>query len=305
MSHRACVAAALVSVAVVAVGAQDPQESQRATFRSGLDLVSVAVVVRDQDGRFIRGLRPSDFEVFDRGATRDIVQFQRGEDAEARLALLVDTSGSMEVGPKRARAQLAGEFLMAGFRRSDTASVFTFDSRVRRLTPFTNDRDELRAAMKEVESWGQTHIYDAIVGTVNTVVNDTPRPRGVLLLTDGLDTASVLSPEDAAMAASAVDLPLYVLAVDNSPAAVRAREDLSGADDGLTLSELAHRTGGRAAEATTVAQLSLETGDILSELRNQYVLAFQAGTAKGWHDLTVRVKRGRVQARSRNGYNVL
>jgi Ca-activated chloride channel family protein len=298
-----------VSIAVVTVGAQQPQEaaqeSQRTTFRSGLDLVSVAVVVRDQDGKFIKGLRPSDFEVLDRGAAREIVQFQRGEDAEARVALLVDTSGSMEVGPKRVRARLAAEFLMADFKRTDTASVFTFDSRVRRLTPFTNDRDELRAAMKEVESWGQTHIYDAIVGTVNSVVTDTPRPRAVLLLTDGLDTASVLSPEDAATAASAVDLPLYVLAVDNSPAAVRAREDASSTPGVLTLNDLAHRTGGRAAEATTIAQMSIETRDILSELRNQYVLAFPAATDKGWHELTVRVKRGRVQARSRNGYNVL
>ena len=64
------------------------------------------------------------------------------------------------------------------------------------------------------------------------------------------------------------------------------------------------RTGGLATEAGTAAELSIATRNILNELRHQYVLAFQAGTAKGWHDLTVRVKRGRVQARSRNGYLV-
>jgi hypothetical protein len=59
-----------------------------------------------------------------------------------------------------------------------------------------------------------------------------------------------------------------------------------------------------AAEAATAAQLSTATRTILSELRHQYVLAIPAGTGKGWHDLTVRVRRGRVQARSRNGYIV-
>lgn len=291
----------LVSLAAVALPAQEPH---RPTFRSALDLVSVAVVVRGPDGRLVTGLRQGDFEVLDRGATQQIVQFQRGDDANARLALLVDSSGSMVMGTRRERSRIATELLASGFRDSDAASVFSFDSRLRRLTPFTRNRDELSDAVTSVEPWGVTGLYDAIVGTIQIVVNEAPRTRALLLLTDGIDNASVASPGDAASAAAALDIPLYVLSVGKDLVDDKAVPSDEGQAAAVTLNELAARTGGLAAEAGTIAELSAVTRTILNELRHQYVLAFPTGSLKGWHDLTVRVKRGRVQARSRNGYYV-
>jgi VWFA-related protein len=291
----------LVSVTAVALPAQEPQ---RPTFRSALDLVSVAVVVRGPDGRLITGLKQGDFEVLDRGAAQEIVQFQRGDDANARLALLVDSSGSMVVGTRRERSRIATELLAAGFRESDAASVFSFDSRLRRLTPFTRNRDVLRDAVISVEPWGVTGLYDAIVGTIQTVVNEAPRTRALLLLTDGIDNASLTSPGDAATAAAALDIPLYVLSVGKDLTDDKAFPSYESQGASVKLHELATRTGGLAVEAATIADLSTITRTILTELRHQYVLAFPAGSTKGWHELTVRVKRGRVQARSRDGYYV-
>jgi hypothetical protein len=76
------------------------------------------------------------------------------------------------------------------------------------------------------------------------------------------------------------------------------------AGSALTLAELAQRTGGTAAAVAAPAQLSVAARGILAELHEQYLIAFQTGSEKGWHSLTVRVKKGRVQARSRNGYLV-
>ena len=300
MSSRACFAAVLASLTVVALPAQE----RRPTFRSSLDLVSVAVVVRTPDGRLVTDLRATDFEVTDSGSPQSIVQFQRGEDASARLALLVDSSGSMVVGSKRERSRIATEMLAAGFKETDAATVFSFDTRLRRLTRFTRDPQELRAAVLSVEPWGMTGLYDAILGTIQTVVNEAPRTRALLLLTDGLENASVASPADAATAAAALDIPLYVLAVGKGEVDEKAIPSEASREAAVTLDELAARTGGLAAEAATAAELSLTTRTILSELRHQYVLAIPAGDAKGWHELTVKVKRGRVQARSRNGYYV-
>jgi Ca-activated chloride channel family protein len=285
-----------------------PQE-QRATFRSSLDLVSLAVVVRDADGRLVTNLQAADFEIFDRGAAKPIVQFQRGSEADARLALLVDSSGSMVFSDRRRRSRVATELLLAGFRDTDAASVFSFDSRVRRLTPFTSDPDLLRSAVGSVRPYGTTGLYDAIVATVRTVVDDAPRARGVLLLTDGIDTASTFTPHEAATAAAAVDIPLYVLSVGGTTSAaekamLRGDGSVESSQAALRLNELAARTGGLAAEPMTVADLSIATRTILSEMRHQYVLAIPAGTEKGWHELTVRVRRGKVQARSREGYVV-
>jgi VWFA-related protein len=281
------------------------QSEQRTTFKSAADLVSVAVIVRGPDGRLVQNLRASDFEVLDRGATQQIVQFQSGDDADARLALLVDSSGSMVLGSKLERSRMATELLISEFKRGDAASVFSFDSRVRRLTPFTRDPDTLRAAVTSVEPYGITSLYDAIVDTVKTVSGDAPRARAVLLMTDGADTGSVVSPTEAAQAAAALDIPLYVLSLCDEDLAKPAEKIWSGKTaDAASLHDLAVRTGGLAAEAANPAQLGVATRTILTELRHQYVLGFSAAGTKGWHDLTVRVRRGRVHARSRDGYLV-
>jgi VWFA-related protein len=46
------------------------------TFRSGVDLVQVDLVVVDKDGNPVRGLKPSDFTVRDRGKLQTIATFQ-------------------------------------------------------------------------------------------------------------------------------------------------------------------------------------------------------------------------------------
>jgi VWFA-related protein len=301
VSLRASVTSLLVCASVVGLTGQSEQDRPR--FKSSLDLVSVAVVVRGGDGRIVRGLRPTDFEVLDGGAKQEIVQFQHGDDNSARLALLVDGSGSMVVGAKRERSRIATELLVAGFKDSDDASVFSFDSRVRRLTPFTRNRNVLTSAVTSIQPFGATGLYDAIVHTIDTVMGEAPRTRALLLLTDGIDTSSASSPSDAASAAAALDIPLYVLSVGkdlNNDSGIRS----PGGTATITLNDLATRTGGLAVEAGTIAELSIVTRTILNELRHQYVLAIPAGSSRGWHELTVRVRGGRVQARSRNGYLV-
>ena len=299
MLFRASLAALLATSTVLATSAQ--QDVEKATFRSSLDLVSVAVVVRDDDGRLVNGLTAHDFEVIDGESVRPIVQFQQGDDADARMAVLVDSSGSMGLGGKRNRSRLAAELIFTGLTPRDTASVFSFDSRIRRLTEFTRHPDTLRAAIDAVEPFGTTRLYDAIVGTVRTVVDETPRTRGIVLLTDGIDTSSAYSARDAATAAAVVDIPVYVLSVGDEP---RGTAEASIVDESLTLAELARRTGGMAVEGSTPAQLGAAARVILSELHHQYVLAFAAAPERGWHRLTVKVRRGRVQARSREGYLV-
>ena len=300
---RATLAAGL-ALAVTAMPAAQNEQVQT-TFRSSLDLVSVAVVVRDGDGRIVPNLSAEDFEILDSGQARPIVQFHRGQDADARMALLIDSSGSMVLTGKRERSLLATHLLTSGFGQDDAATVFSFDSRVRRLTPFTRNPETLLAAVKSVEPFGATCLYDAIVGTVESVRDEAPRTRAIVLLTDGVDTGSTVSPGDAATAAAALDLPVYVLGVGNEMWKPSVLPPSTDGRQSISLSDLATRTGGMAVEAQSVADMSVITRTILAELRHQYTLAFAARTDRGWHPLSVRVRKsGRVQARSRDGYLV-
>src|SRR5436853_3322817 len=71
---------------------QDPP-----TFRGGVSLVSLNVVVKDSRGRTIRDLAGADFEVLDQGRTVRLADFRMDDDAVS-IAVLLDTSGSMRLG---------------------------------------------------------------------------------------------------------------------------------------------------------------------------------------------------------------
>src|SRR4030095_12579323 len=73
--------------------AQQPQ----ATFKSGVDLVTVSVAVRTEKGRVVRDLQSADFTVLDTGRPAKIVDFYVG-DSPISLAILLDISGSLAAG---------------------------------------------------------------------------------------------------------------------------------------------------------------------------------------------------------------
>ncbi|MGH9199394.1 MAG: hypothetical protein ACRD1T_27150 [Acidimicrobiia bacterium] len=76
------------------------QSSSVATFKSGVSLVTVSAVVRDDRGRFVANLARRDFEVLEAGRRRPIIDFRVDETAPVSLLVLFDVSGSMQDGSK-------------------------------------------------------------------------------------------------------------------------------------------------------------------------------------------------------------
>src|SRR6266536_235382 len=114
------------------------------TFRSSVDVVRLAAVVRDQKGRFVRGLAPHDFEIFDSGRMRTITDF-RQDVSGLSLALLFDVSGSMQGQLAHAR-EAATTLLGALDPVRDEAAVFQFDTRLDEIAPFTPGLRQLPAS---------------------------------------------------------------------------------------------------------------------------------------------------------------
>ena len=75
---------ALVCAPSVAFPQDTSSQTTKPTFRSAVDLVSVAAVVRDRKGRFARNLRKDDFVVEEGGARRDATRFSTLSCREAR-----------------------------------------------------------------------------------------------------------------------------------------------------------------------------------------------------------------------------
>ena len=311
---RPAVAATMLSLLSSLVTAQQPtvEPQTRAKFKSAVDVVSVSAVVRDRKGRFVSDLGQKDFVVVDAGQQRPILDFRAESDGPVKVAILFDVSGSMRIGSKAVDAREAARQILSALRPSDEAALFMFDTKLQQVKSFTSDFAALDAALDRVDRpYGQTSLYDAVGETARAVADAgrgegrLPQRSAVVVLTDGIDTHSRLTPEQVTGIASTIDVPVYVVAVMSS---IDDTRDSDGGDRGHEMSisplrNLSQWTGGELFTASAPAHASIAARQIVDELRHQYVLAFEASLIRGWRPLQVSARNRNLTVRARAGYN--
>ena len=295
-------AGALLAVALVSASVTEAsQVRQSPTFRSAIDLVRVSAVVRDRKGRFVPNLTSSDFQILDDGSPRMITEFRR-DFSGISIALLFDVSGSMQLNLPNARE--AATHLLSWLDQSDQAAIFTFDTRLDEVVPFTAGLKALPEALSSIVPFGATSLDDAIAQTARRAAEREGRRRAVVVFTDGNDNASRLTPGQVSAIASAIDVPVYIFGavpgVDNPTAensTVNGRSSLTG-----PMSDLAEWTGGHVFITSTPAARSAAARQIVDELRHQYLIAFESSGKPGWHPLVVHARDKDLVVRARSGY---
>jgi len=294
--------ASLLALAIGREGVDARQQPPTATFKAGVDLVRVAAVVRDHKGRFVQDLNANDFEILDGGQKRSITDFRR-DTGGVSVALLFDVSGSMEGHLSSARE--AATHVLSWLDARDEAGVFTFDTQLQQSGVFTRSLKALPEQLSSVVPFGATSLHDAIAETARRVAEREGRRRAVVVLTDGNDNASRLTPEQVSAIASEIDVPVYILgvvpAIDN-PAADTATMSVERSALAGPLADLANWTGGHVFAVSTPGQRSIAARQIIDELRHQYLIAFESSGNPGWHPLVVRARQKDLVVRARSGY---
>lgn len=298
---------AMLATVAIDVTAQSLKTGDaKPTFRSGVDLVSVAAVVRDRRGQVVRDLSRDDFIVLDNGVPRRIVEFSPAEEGPISVAFLFDVSGSMAMASNISAARRAVDHILSWLNPGvDEAAMFAFDSRLDELQGFTSNPAVMRASLDRLGAFGMTSLYDAIGEVAKRLGERTSRRRAILVVTDGLDNGSHLTPEEVSGIASATDVPVYVVAVV-SPLDHQGEKTFVGGSQVTAatgaLSNLAWWTGGNVHVVSSDAHASVAARAVLAELRHQYVLAFEAAGAPGWRPLDIRLRRRELTVRARSGY---
>jgi len=282
------------------------QEPAPPTFKAGVDLVSVSVVVKNHKGKPVTGLSRKDFELFDSGRIRDIADF-RSDLSAVSVAVLLDTSGSMHISGKWDAARDAVSKLAAELESGrDHIALFAFDNELHVIQPFTTSPDAIVTAMGKVKPWGSTAMFDAVSETGKKLAEEGGMRRAIVVVTDGLDNRSHLDATDVSAAASAIDVPVYSFVV-SSPLD-KTNEGIASESGALTksrgtLDDLSRWTGGGAYISATPLETAAAVRQIVTELRHQYVISFESGASAGWHPLLVRVHEGNdFVVRTRSGY---
>jgi Ca-activated chloride channel homolog len=293
--------AALIASAPTGALAQAPVI---ATFKANVELVRVSAVVRDRKGRFVQDLSARDFEVLDEGQPRSIVDF-RSDAGAVSIALLFDVSGSMTGQLVNAR-EAAMHVLSWLEPARDEAAIYTFDTELDEVAPFTSAFASLLDAMSAIVPYGATSLHDAIAQTAQQVVKREGQRRAVVVFSDGNDNASRLTPTEVSTLASGIDVPVYIIGIVRSidnPSDERATSSVDHSAFAGPLADLATATGGRVFVVSAPAQRSVAARQIVDELRHQYLIAFESSGKPGWHPLVVRANRKDLIVRARSGYN--
>jgi Ca-activated chloride channel homolog len=302
---------AIASQASLSLSAQD---APVATFKSGIDLVSVSAVVRDKKGKVVRALTPKDFVVMDGGTQRKIVELHADESAPASVALLVDGSGSMAVGAALDSSRHICKLVLTTLdEKRDDAALLSFDTRLLTLRDFTGQFENIRNGLGDLQAFGQTSLYDAIAGASAVVAQRARNRRAVIVLTDGADTASQYTPQEVAWIASTIDVPVYVFAVSQTTtpgeaakeAAAKDKEKETGEKPAVPmnpLADLARATGGDYFVAGSPALAVNGIIRLVEELRHQYLIAFEPSAAAGMRQLEIKTRKQNLRVSARRWY---
>jgi VWFA-related protein len=303
--RHALLASAFFAVGAAAVSAQRPAVQAQETFRSTVDLVTIQASVRDARGRTLQGLTVADFEVRDNGQLRPILSLGSDQRSPLSLAFLVDMSGSMRVGPKIDMARRAFESMLLQLHSGDDeAALFTFDSALHERQGFTGDMAILKNALSDFKPFGTTSLYDATASTARRLTSRAGARKAIILLTDGIDTSSSMTAAEVSGLASSIDVPVYVVTTVPSldQRLIIEATDRGGRSGAADLRDLAEWTGGRLLFASSFGEATTVAANLVTELRQHYVLAIEAASAREWRRLDVRVKQPRAVVMARSGY---
>jgi hypothetical protein len=168
---------------------QDPQkpDDPQGTIRVESNFVNVNVIVTDPYGRLVTGLAQRDFTLREDGAPQDIARFS-AQEAPFSVVLLIDTSRSTV--RKLGAIQKAAENFIKQLQPRDRVMVVTFDDQINVISDFTGDANQLKKAVKSARTGYSTRLYDAINFAITEKLKPIQGRRAVVVLTDGVDTAS-------------------------------------------------------------------------------------------------------------------
>jgi VWFA-related protein len=260
------------SVSTLAQGVPPAEQlPARVVFRSSAALVSLNVTVQDKSAKYVTGLQPDDFAVYEDGVKQE-VRFFDSVAVPLDLIVLIDTSSSMS--DKIGVVHDAAAAFLSTLRPVDRGAVVSFADHVTILEPLTSDRAALERAVRSTVARGKTALHTAVYIAIKQFgerarTTAAMRRQAIVLLSDGADTASLMGLEDVLREARSSGVSVYTVSLQPWPEP--ARTDITDSDRALRT--LARETGG-ASFFPKPSELKSVYRSIATELANQYSIGY-------------------------------
>jgi VWFA-related protein len=294
-----------------AAGQQPSAASPSQVFRSGASLVALSITVTDGDKKYVTGLKPEDFAVYEDGVQQN-VQFFEADEVPVDLIVLLDASSSMS--DKMDVVHEAALGFLNTLRETDRGAVVTFSDGVDIVQTLTSDRRLLEDAIRRTQPRGATALYNALYvslkqfGRAAQEAGDLRR-QAIAVLSDGEDTSSLVNFDDVMALARKSGVSIYTIGLQSKYAS--ARNGASGgrryfSESEYSLKTLAQETGAQSFFPNVVSELKGIYAHIAQELSAQYSIGYAPtnGRSDGrFRRIVVRItSRPELRPRARTGY---
>jgi Ca-activated chloride channel family protein len=274
-------------------------------FGTGIEVINLNVSVTDARGRYVTDLTKSDFAVFEDGVRQELSIFNH-EDIPISLVLMIDTSASMDEKLPTARA--AAIRFVGTLRPQDNAQVMQFNDRTTILQDFVADHGALDNAISRTEAAGPTARHNALYVALKELEKQKNRGelrrRAIVLLSDGEDTASLVSDDQVLDLARKTEINIYAISL--RPRRMQDRNAVKFSQAAHLLTALTQDTGGQVHFPNSLSELDAVYDRIAEELRTQYSIGYVSNNGRRdgkWRRIVVRVPtREELQVRHKLGY---
>jgi Ca-activated chloride channel family protein len=296
-------------------------------FHSKVDLLVLTFTVTDSKGKYVNGLKPTDFKVTEDGIVQKISTFAEGDRpamevgpggalkplspqaaaavVEANSApqvtdtfagtsvfVLFDTSNFMYKGFVYAEDAI-GDFIR-GLDKADSVAVYTFSRNLSRAAELSSDHLNAISGLRTAVAGDDTALYNGLLLALRDAAK-VPGRKVVIVFSNGPDNASMVAPDDVRTVAEDEGIPIYVISTNDVN-----KDPISSS----VFRRITSSTGGKAYWARTW-QKQVEAFDAIREdIGNSYAVTYYpaANPNEAFRKINIEIvtdtaKKYRVRAR--------
>ncbi|HJZ64742.1 MAG TPA: VWA domain-containing protein [Candidatus Acidoferrum sp.] len=308
-------------------GQQQPPPSGGVSISVEVPLVTMEVAATTSNGDIIPGLKKDNFRVYEDGVPQQITNFGPS-DSPITMVLVLEFSSRMYsyYGSFAGLSKYWSAYLFANLKQQDWIALETFDMRTRIEQDFTQNKEEVIAAINHLYFPGfhESNVFDALLETVDRL-KDVKGKKSIVLIASGVDTFSKHNLDQTMKQLRQSDVSIFCVglsqvATTRNPnmGAIRELDYLQAENQ---LKTFAKETGGVAWFPRFEGEMPGIFSAVAGFLRNQYSISYSPSNrardgkfrkvkielvAPDGSPLTVQDQKGKklkYQVYAREGYN--
>ena len=310
------------------------QDQDQTTFHVKVDMVVLSFTVTDTKNKYVNGLKPADFKVYEDDLPQKVATFAEGTRAPLQVLangetrplpagagnlgngrppgpgvvdlrsdamtgtnvfVLFDTSNYMYRGFVYASDAIAD--FIRGLDRADSIAVYTYSRNLNRAVPLNRDRTMAIAGLRKAVAGDDSALYNCLLLTLRDAARVAGR-KVVIVFSNGPDNASMVAPDDVRAVAEDEGIPIYVISTN---------EVTNDAISSSTFKRITMTTGGKSYFAKTWQKQVEAFESIREDLGNSYTVTYypQPNPNEGFRRISIHLTSDamrKYKIRARPGY---